>query len=254
MTTKIRAVIVDDEPGNIETLRILLGRYCSDISVVEAFSDPQKAIPGIEKAAPDLLFLDIEMPYYNAFDILDSFPEINFEVIFVTAFNNYALKAIKYAAIDYLLKPVNIDELVNSVARAKRQITLRRQEVNIRVKGLLQNLKQADESSHKIALATLTGFEVEESANILYFEAEGTYSKIHMMNGKVKVVARSLKDFEEILSSKEFIRVHHSFLVNARHVMRYVKGRGGKLKMINGDEVEVSVRKRQEVLSRLGFS
>lgn len=253
MIKKIKSVIIDDEPGNIETLKILLGRYCSDVFVAETFIDPAKAISGIERISPDLVFLDIEMPYYNAFDLLDNLGEINFEVVFVTAFNNYALKAIKYAAIDYLLKPVNIDELVKSVERAKRQVMLRRQEENIRVKGLLQNLKQTDEASRKLTLATLTGFEVEESGKILYFEADGTYSKIFLTNGRVKVVAKSLKEFEEVLSSGDFIRVHHSYLVNAKHVVKYKKGRGGKLVMFNGHEVEVSVRRKHEVLARFGY-
>lgn len=253
MKTKIRSVIVDDEQGSIETLRLLLAKYCPEVLVVDTFIHPQDAVEGIKRLAPDLLFLDIEMPFLNAFDLLDKFSAVNFEVVFVTAFNNYALRAIKYAAIDYILKPVNIDDLVVSVERAKRQILLREKEVNIRVQGLLDNIKQPDETTHKMTLATLTGFEVEDPSNVLYIQADGTYSKIHLISGKTKVVSKGLKEFEELLSTRDFIRVHHSFLVNVKYVTRYLKGRGGVLLMTNGHEVEVSVRRKQEVLNRFGY-
>jgi two-component system LytT family response regulator len=248
----MKAIIVDDEEGSVTTLEMLIKKYCPEVSLVATFLDPMKAIAEIDNYMPDILFLDIEMPYANAFDLLDKLAPVNFEVIFVTAFNNYALKAIKYAAVDYLLKPVSIEELKFAIGKAGKQLELRhRYFENVRVSGLLQNLKQSDKGSHKITLPTKNGFELEEAKNIVYLEASGSYSVLVMNTGNKILVSKSLKEFEEMLTENNFVRVHHSYIVNIYYVREFIKGRGGTISMKNGDHIEVAVRKKQDFLDRL---
>ncbi len=247
----MKAIIVDDEDGSITTLQMLLSRYCPEVKVMASFLDPLEAIARIDSFNPDLLFLDIEMPYANAFDLLDKLAPVSFEVIFVTAFNNYALKAIKYAAVDYLLKPVSIEELKFAIGRASKQLELRQnQNENKRVSGLLENLKQSDKGSHKITVPTKDGFEVEDAKNILYLEASGSYTIMAMNTGNRILVSKGLKELEEILADANFVRVHHSFIVNILQVKEYKKGRGGTIEMKNGDLIEMSVRKKQDFLDK----
>jgi two-component system LytT family response regulator len=250
----MKAIIVDDEEGSVTTLEMLIKKYCPEVNIVATFLDPMKAIAEIDNYIPDILFLDIEMPYANAFDLLDKLAPVNFEVIFVTAFNNYALKAIKYAAVDYLLKPVSIEELKFAIGKAEKQLELRHHYYeNIRVSGLLQNLKQSDKGSHKITLPTKNGFEVEEAKNIVYLEASAGYTLLVMNTGNQILVSKGLKEFEEMLADNIFVRVHHSYIVNIQYVKEFVKGRGGTICMKNGDKIEVAVRKKQDFLDKLGL-
>ena len=240
---------MDDEPGSLLTLKTLLNRYCTEIEVIAISGHPPEAIELIRKHNPDLVFLDIEMPYANAFDMLDMLQPVKFEVVFVTAFNNYALKAFKYAAVDYLLKPLNIDDLIGAVARVRRFIPPS-PVLNNRVGGLLQNLKRPADEPEKISLPTGNGFDVISIENIVYIEASGSYSQLFISDGRRMVVTKSLKEFEELMPMHKFMRIHHSFIVNMQHVKKYYKGRGGFVQMSNGAEIEVAVRKKQDFLAR----
>jgi len=247
MKTAINAILVDDEPGSLITLEGLLQRFCPEVQILAASGNPLEAIELIKERKPNLVFLDIEMPYANAFDVLDRVSPVDFQVVFVTAFSEYAIKAFKYAALDYLLKPLNIDELKNAVERVKRTL-LTQTGGNIRVAGLLDNLKHPSDNPEKLSFSTPNGFELINVSNILYFEAEGSYSLVILTGGKKLTVSKGLKDFEESLSPIQFVRIHHSFLINLAHVKRYLKGRGGHVEMTNGLLIEVAVRRKADFL------
>ncbi len=248
MTPKINAIIIDDEPGNIITLQELLRLYCPEVKVMDTAPDPLKGYDSILHNDPDLVFLDIEMPYGNAFDLLNRFASVKFEVIFITAFDSYAVKAFKYAAADYLLKPVNIDELKHAVHKLAQRLHDKTE--NLRVKTLLNNLKLSGNAAPRIGLTTETGFQLEEIQNILYLEASGSYTLVYTKDGNKYIIAKNLKEFEDILPEAVFCRVHHSYIINITGVKKYSKGRGGAVEMENGISIDVAVRKKEQFLDR----
>lgn len=248
MSEKIRSVIIDDEPGNIITLEEMLKAYCPDVTVEGTALNPLLGADLIKNVQPDLVFLDIEMPYGNAFDLLDKLSPVTFEVIFITAFNDYAIKAFKYAALDYILKPVNINELKLAVVKAAKRLDEKK--VNTRVASLLSNLKSENQQLQKIGLSTSDGYRFENISNIMYLQAEGSYTTVFIKGNKKEVVSKNLKEFEDILPAADFCRVHHSYLINMNSVKKYYKGRGGYVEMENGATIEISVRKKDEFFSR----
>jgi two-component system, LytTR family, response regulator len=245
----MNCIIIDDEPGNIVTLQELLKLYCPGVKVTGTAPDMHKGYEAVCRLHPDLVFLDIEMPYGNAFDLLDKLSPVKFEVIFITAFDNYAVKAFKYAALDYILKPVNITELKGAVAKAKKR--LEEKNGNLRVTALLNNLKAAAGATTKIGLATETGVQLEEVQNILYLEASGSYTFVFTRDKKKYTISKSLKEFEEILPETVFCRIHHSYIINMAGIKKYNKGRGGVVEMENGISIDVAVRKKEQFLERL---
>lgn len=245
---KIKSVIVDDEPGNIITLKELLKSYCPQVTVVGTAQNPMEGKEVIDNVNPDLVFLDIEMPFGNAFTMLDELAPVSFQVIFITAFNDYAIKAFKYAVLDYILKPVSIPELVAAVNRAAERID--EKNVNIRVDSLLNNLKAGSSNIEQIGLPTKDGFYFENLRNIIFLEAQGSYTNIYLKGNVKETVSRSLNYFDEILPDLNFCRVHHSHIVNLNCVKKYYKGRGGYVEMENGSMIEISARKREDFLSR----
>jgi len=245
----IRTIIVDDEPKNIRILNGLLQTYCPQVQIAGEANGFHKALELIDSVHPDLLFLDIEMPYGNAFDLLEKILPVRFEIIFVTAFDNYALKAFKYSALDYLLKPVNIDELKTAVAKAEQK--LNQKNINFQLNNLINNIKKTE--LQKIALPLLDGLIFVPVSTITYLHAKGSYTDVHLQNGDIQTTARTIKDYEDMLSPDIFCRVHHSYLINVNHIKKYSKGRGGLLEMEDGALIEVSIRKKDEFLSRFGL-
>jgi two-component system, LytTR family, response regulator len=246
--SEIKAVIIDDEPGNIITLSEMLKAYCPGVVIEGSAVDPIQGEELIQDVNPDLVFLDIEMPYGNAFDLLDRLSPVWFEVIFITAFNDYALKAIKYAALDYILKPVNIDELKLSVSKATKRLEERN--INTRISSLVNNFRGEIKGSGKIGLPVLDGFHFEDIDNIMYIAAEGSYTMVYIKGKKKQLVSKSLKEFEEILPGGTFCRIHHSFIININFVKKYTKGRGGHVEMEDGTPIEVSIRKKNDFFER----
>lgn len=245
---KFTGVIIDDEPGNVVTLTRIIKEYCPQIKLTGSAPDPLKGYELIKKNDPDLVFLDIEMPYGNAFDMLDRIDPVRFEVIFVTAFDNYAMKAIRYAALDYILKPVNINELKEAVSKAISR--LEEKEINTRVRSLLVDYKNENSSHQRIGLPTAQGFRFEDINKIMYIQAEGNYSIVYIKDQKKELVTKSLKEFEEILPEVSFCRIHYSHIININFVKKYFKGRGGYVEMEDGTSIEVSVRKRSDFFDR----
>ncbi|UEG48985.1 LytTR family DNA-binding domain-containing protein [Ferruginibacter lapsinanis] len=248
---KIKAVVIDDEPGNIITLTEMLHSYCPDIDILGSAENIHKGETLIKKTEPHLVFLDIEMPMGNAFDLLAKLTPVTFEVIFITAFNNYAIQAFKYSAIDYLLKPVNIDELIVAVAKVKRR--LEEKQINLRIESLMDNFKTESPALKKIGLPFANGLIFEETENIMHFEAEGSYTNVYIKGKCKELITKSLKEFGEILPTDIFFRVHHSHIVNLNYIKKYYKGRGGYIELEDGTTVEVSARKKDEFLERFKY-
>lgn len=252
MNQKLRSIIVDDEPGNIITLKELLREYCPETEVVATAPGVDSAFDLISHQKPDLVFLDVEMPYGSGFDLLDKLLPFTFEVIFVTAYNDYAIRAFKYAAIDYILKPVNIDEL----RRAVQKVAIRSGEKNIagRISVMLENLKPGNDERQKIGLPVPDGIQFEDIGNIMRLKAEGSYTMVTLVPGKDELlVSKSLKEFEDLLPSRIFCRVHHSHIVNLNFIKKYYRGRGGYIKMTDGVTIDVSVRKKDGFFDKLIF-
>ncbi|MCU0335456.1 MAG: LytTR family DNA-binding domain-containing protein [Chitinophagaceae bacterium] len=248
MIKPLKAVLVDDEAGSVAALDQLLQTYCPQLQVVGSAANPIEAKEVIEREVPDLVFLDIEMPYGNAFDLLDSIGEIKFEVIFVTAYNNYAIKAFRYAAADYLLKPISIDELVAAVDRVEKRRG--HQEINNRVLSVLASVSGGADAFKKIILPTLEGFLVEDVSKIMYLHAEGSYTYFYMADRRKLLVSKNLKEFEDMLPEPTFCRIHHSSIININFVKKYYKGRGGEVEMEDGETILISTRKKSEFFSR----
>jgi two-component system LytT family response regulator len=244
----ISAVIIDDEPGNVLTLLELVKQYCPNVFIVGTAADPLKGYELIVETTPGLVFLDIEMPYGNAFDLLDKLVPVSFEVIFVTAFNDYAIKAFKYAALDYLLKPINISELKAAVNKVSQR--LEEKNINTRISSLLENFRTENAIPQKIALPTIEGCSFENINDIMYLQAEGSYTYIHCKEKTKVLVSKNLKEFEDLLPAVSFCRVHHSNIININFVKKYYKGRGGYVQMEDGATIEISTRKKNDFFDR----
>jgi two-component system LytT family response regulator len=243
----ITCVIVDDEQHNISILKKLLTKYCPEVMLTGEASSPGAALELIKKQQPQLVFLDVEMPGMDAFELLSHLKPVNFEYILVTAFDRYAVKAFAHNALHYLLKPVDIDELRLAVQKASARI------LETNVNRRIDDLKGQAESNQitRIALPASNGLVFVAVDDIVCCTARNTYTLFEFVNDKELLVSGSLKEFEEKLPAGIFCRVHNSHLINMNHIRQYIKGKGGQVKMINGKLIDVSLRKRDEFLSRL---
>lgn len=245
----ITAVIIDDEAKGRLALRQKLKNYCSNVHIVAEAVDGIEALAAIEKHHPQLIFLDIEMPKMNGFEMLNNIKEKKFQIIFTTAYDQYAIKAIKYAAFDYLLKPVDIEELKTAIARVDSSETLQTKK---QIELLQQNMQHPKKQLNKLAIPTLEGLLFFDINDIIHLEANSNYTFIHFL-GKPKITAsKTLKEFEDILPENIFFRAHHSHLINLNYIKRYIKGDGGQIEMQNGNFVDVSRRKKEEFLKAIG--
>lgn len=239
---KLRAVIIDDEVTSREILRNYLNTYCSEVTIMGEAGNISEGIALIKSEKPNLVFLDVEMPFGNAFDLLEELPDRDFETVFVTAYNQYAIEALNQHAAYYLMKPINIDELINAVAYVKEIIS---KEDLLQDRILSSSLKKAE---GKITLPQLDGFQVLNVSDILYCKADDNYTEIFLADKKI-LVSKTLKYFEESLTEFHFVRIHKSFLVNINEVVKYRKGKGGSVIISNGKELMVSASRKKELLS-----
>lgn len=238
----LKAILVEDEANSREILRNYLKKYCPTISLVGEAGSIKEAKKLIESNDLDLVFLDVEMPYGNAFDLLDQLPERTFETVFVTAYDHYAKDALNNHAAYYLKKPINIDELINAVNYVE---TVREKEISLEGELLSSKIKGVE---GKLTLPQQDGFQILNISDILYCKADDNYTEIYLVNKKI-LVSKTLKYFEDALMDFPFARVHKSYLVNVNEVVKYIKGKGGSVVMSNGKEVLVSASKKKDFLS-----
>ncbi|MCK0158846.1 LytTR family DNA-binding domain-containing protein [Cellulophaga sp. F20128] len=239
---KLKAIIVEDEANSREILSNYLLKYCPSVQVVGAAASIKEGLALIEKQQPDVIFLDVEMPFGNAFDLLDQLPDRTFETIFVTAYNQYAMDALNNHAAYYLMKPINIDELIKAVAYVSE---IRAKENVLSDRVLTPKSNKVD---GKITLPQQDGFQVLDVADILYCKADDNYTEIYLENKKI-LVSKTLKYFEEAMTAFPFARIHKSFLVNVNAIAKYKKGKGGSVVLHNGKELMVSASRKKELLA-----
>ena len=241
----IKAILIDDEIHCLDTLNMLLSDYCSDVQVIEQCVSAKKALEAIEKLKPDLVFLDIEMPVMNGFELLEQLSTISFAIIFTTSYDQYAIKAIRFSALDYLLKPIDPKELISAVKKVQEERHLPMAE---QFQILLNQIQGKGGGFSKIAVPTAEGFELIYAEQIICCEANDNYTHFFLKNKNKLIACRTLKEIEEQLQGFPFfVRVHNSYLVNLNEVTRYVRGEGGYLVMSDGTSVNVS-RSRKEAL------
>ena len=248
MKDVLRAILIDDELSSLKNLRQKLEEFCKPVQVVAMAQKPEEALFLIRHHKPDVLFLDIEMPKMSGFEILEELGDYAAEIVFVTAYNQYAIDAIRISAFDYLVKPVAIDDLQKAV---NRLMLSRASKTRERLHVLKDGLSEPRSQDNKIAVPTNDGLEFLLISDIIRIESVSYYSKLFLVNGQVMLVTRLLKDFEELLAPYRFFRVHNSHLVNLRYISKFSRSEGGQVVMENGDVVDVSRRRREEFLKYL---
>jgi two-component system LytT family response regulator len=241
----IRTLIVDDEQHCINRLHKLISDYNNKLDIIATSSTVKDALIQAQALKPDLVFLDIEINDKTGFDFLEQIGTYNFKVIFTTAFNNYAIKAFKYSALDYLLKPIDKDDFKNSIERLEKNINA--SENGLQIKMLLDNL-QKENKKRSIRIPTSNGFEILEIIDIIHCEADTSYTYVHTKDDSI-LVSKPLKYFEELLNDANFFRIHNSSLINIDHVKKYTKGKGGYVTMSNNASLNVSTRRKEAFLN-----
>lgn len=246
----IKAIIIDDEQHCIDALASDIATYCSNVEVTAKCSSAKEGILTIKKHKPQLIFLDVEMPWMNGFEMLEMFDNIDFCIIFTTAYDKFAAKAFRISAVDYLLKPVDAEDLKTAVYKAEEKILSSAGVVNIR--NLLHNIKQPAQQQ-KIALPNSDGYEFAQANSILYCSAQGAYTKVVFSDKHSLLISKTLGDIEEILPPEIFIRIHHSTLINLNAVTHYHRADGGYVVMNTNEKLMVSKARKEVLLERLGL-
>ncbi len=242
----IKCVLVDDERNALEMMEWLLKTYCPQVQIAAMCNTAEEGIEAIKKDQPDVVFLDIEMPRMNGFDMLEQLKDKTFEIVFCTAYDQFAIKAFKYSALHYLLKPIDPEELKTTVQRVeeKKSIPTREQ-----FSLLLQHLNHPSRMTQpRVALTTNDGLMFAATDEIIYCRAEGNYSNVILTGGRKILVSKVLKELDETLSGSDFFRVHSSFLININHIRKFIRGEGGYIVMDNNDHVMVSRSRKQEFM------
>jgi two-component system LytT family response regulator len=244
----IKAIIVDDEPYCCEALSILLDRYCPQVSVTASFHSGADALKVIREQQPQLLFLDIEMPRMNGFELLEKIKDLSFELIFTTSYDQYAIKAIRFSALDYLLKPIDREELIRSVEKVDQRLA---SPLPQQIDLLFQKLQHPGHLFSKIAIPTMEGLQMVPVGNIIHCVSDSNYTILHLKDQQKVIASRTLKEIEELLEDYSFLRVHHSNVVNLNEISKYIKGEGGYLVMSDGSSVNVSRSRKEGLLRKL---
>jgi len=246
----MRAILVDDEPDGIRTLKKLLELNCPEVEIVATCSSAADAISKLEEAKPELVFLDVRMPGGSGIDMLAELSEIDFEVIFVTAHDEYMLQALQFSAVDYLMKPVDEDRLKEAVQRVEERLKGKRN--SRQGETLLHNINKVGYPLEmRLCLPTQKGFTIVKLEEIIYCEAQRSYTIFRLVNNKSIIISKPLFDYDKLLADTVFLRVHKSFLINLMHIKEYMRGEGGTVVMSDGMEVEISRRKKEQFLVKV---
>jgi two-component system, LytTR family, response regulator len=242
----MKAILIDDEKNSRESLRKKIETHCPGIEIVAECSNGEEGLAAINTHQPAIVFLDIEMPKMNGFTMLQQLSKRNFELIFTTAYNQYAINAIRYSALDYLVKPVDVQELKNAVERISQKASLVINNEQLEI--LAAYLFKQQQNPEKIAVATSSGLEIIDISSIIYLEAMGNYTNIYMTDAKPLLSSKTLKEFEDILPTSLFFRIHNASLVNVSLIKKYNKGENGQVVLANGKILDVARRRKDELL------
>ncbi|MEO6130770.1 MAG: LytTR family DNA-binding domain-containing protein [Saprospiraceae bacterium] len=247
---RIKSILIDDEPRGLSSLQKLLEFHCPEVEVMQACRRTAEAKAAIEKFNPELVFLDIEMPGKNGFELLDELPEIDFEIIFVTAHIDYTTQALHLSAVDYLLKPVDEELLMEAVKRAAKRIGSKKD--NQPLETFIHNMQQSGSTQKmKLCIPFSKGFQVVDIQKILYVEGNGNYSNIYFTDRPMICASKTILAYETLLQDCHFVRIHKSYVVNLDHIVEYIKGEGGNVILLGGKEIEVSRRKKELLMRRM---
>ncbi|MFT3949772.1 MAG: LytTR family DNA-binding domain-containing protein [Agriterribacter sp.] len=246
----INAIIIDDEQNCIDALSFDLGKYCPEVQLLARCASAKEGLIAIKQLKPDLVFLDVQMPWMSGFEMLEVLGVIDFAIIFTTAFDQFAAKAFRLSAIDYLLKPVGVTDLKEAVKKAEEKIQLKTGSDHI--DNLLHNIRHA-ESTQRVAFPGRDGYEFIEVSNIIYAQAEGAYTCVLLKDNRKLLISRTLSDIEEMLPPQPFLRIHHSTLVNTMHITHFLRTDGGYIIMSNNARLSISKSKKEKVMEKLGL-
>ena len=244
MSSKLKTIIVDDEPNAVDFINSVINDHCPDLEVVGKAHNVTDGVKKIRELKPDLVFLDVEMPNGTGFDLLAQFPEKEFDVVFITAFNHYAIKAIKFSAVDYILKPLNIAEFIESVRKVIQKRANNPAQGNENFRILMENLKSAVPS--RLAIPTADGMEYLNPKEIVRIEADRSYSWFFLTGNRKILVSKNLKEFQDLLGDRYFFRSHNSHLINLKYVRKFVRKEGGYIEMQDGEQIPIS-RNRKDL-------
>jgi two-component system LytT family response regulator len=250
----LKAVIVEDEKNSQELLKELIAEYCEGVNVVDVAGSVADALDALDTHKPDLVFLDIELPDGDGFQVLEKASDKAFDVIFTTAYDQYAMKAFKFSATDYLLKPVDIDELESAVRRVREKHEAgeaQPAEQSAKLEALIQNLRNVSQPLKRIVLPTSHGFTVVNPDDISRCESDRNYTFIFLTDGRKILVSRTIKEYDEMLRDHNFFRIHQSHLINLNYLKNYTRGRGGYVELTDGTVLDVSARRKSEFLKRM---
>ncbi len=241
------AIIIDDEPLSNEALRLKIEKAARNVEIIGTFHSAKDASQEMQELEPNLVFLDIEMPEHDGFWFLEQFSKRQFEVIITTAHDAYAIKAVRFSAIDFLLKPINLPDLSEAIGRFVQKM----EEKSLKTSNL--NLAKLNAKFDKIPVPSLRGLQFESINEILYLRSEGNYTMIYLKNGEQIVSSKNIGDYETVLLNLHFFRIHHTSIINLEHLREYLKGEGGSVILIDGTELDVAKRKKKEFLDVIGF-
>jgi two-component system, LytTR family, response regulator len=246
----IRSIIIDDEQHCVRSLLSDLQKHCPSIEVLDTCSSAKEGIMAIKKHQPDLVFLDVEMPWMNGFEMLEILGDVNFSIIFTTAHDEFAAKAFRISAVDYLLKPIDAGDLKSAVQKVERKLE---EGSNLQhISNLLRNMRQPS-IGQKIALPQREGYEFVDVSSIIYCHAEGAYTKVFIQEKRPMLISRTLGDVEELLPPEIFQRIHASTLINVTYISRFLRTDGGYIVLKNGEKLSVSKTKKEMLMARLGL-
>jgi len=240
----ISCILIDDEADSLEVMEMLLKTYCPQVKIEAVCNSAENGIAAIKQYRPDVVFLDIEMPNMNGFDMLEKFDELFFDVVFITAYQQFAIKAFRYSALNYLLKPVDSDDLVKTIERVEKKKSPPMKE---QMEMLMQQMRSSEKQTvPRIALTTSDGMLFVMTSDIIFCESDSNYTKVILKDGRKILVSKPMKEIDETLSGPDFYRIHNSYLINLNHIKKYVRGEGGYVIMADGSNVSISRTKKQE--------